>query len=44
MCYEDRPIREVLRVGILSGDLYYNHPMMHLMRTAFQYIKVIIEG
>ena len=36
----DRVHRDVLRVGLVSGDVYYNHPMMHLMRTAFRYLRV----
>ena len=35
-----RDVRSVLRVGLLSGDVYFNHPMMHLMRRAFRYLHV----
>lgn len=35
-----RAVREVVRVGLLSGDTYYNHPMMHLMRHAFKLMRV----
>ena len=35
-----RAVREQLRVGLLSGDMYYNHPMMHLMRHAFKLMRV----
>ena len=35
-----RAVREQLRVGLLSGDIYYNHPMMHLMRHAFKLMRV----
>lgn len=36
----NRKLRDVLRVGLLSADVFYNHPMMHLMRGAFKLIQV----
>ena len=35
-----RDVRSVLRVGLVSGDVYFNHPMMHIMRRAFRYLRV----
>lgn len=39
---KDRIPRTELRVGIVSGDVYFNHPMMHLMRRAFRFMRVRI--
>ena len=39
----NRKLRDVLRVGLLSADVFYNHPMMHLMRGAFKLIRVGFE-
>lgn len=36
----NRKLRDVLRVGLLSADVFYNHPMMHLMRGAFKLMRV----
>ena len=40
---KNRISRAELRVGIVSGDMYFSHPMMHLMRRGFRFMRVRIN-
>lgn len=40
---KNRLRRDELRVGVMSGDVYFSHPMMHLMRRAFRFMRVGVK-